>query len=292
MQLLMQRIAIGLSALLPLVGCSPIQPVGKSPLRPPRMAPQVTVLELYFVRCAMDDPRADSTLWNAVDEQQLPAEVRRALARNGFRAGVLGNQIPSVLSQLMELSDKPAPAGSAVEMQPINLEETPKVVRRYLQARPGKRQEVIVSGIYEELPLLLAEGDQLCGHTYQRAQGIYALKIANERDGRVRVELTPELHYGDPVQRWQSTEGVLRLQTGRDRRVLDNLAVTATLAPGQILLLSRLPGRSGSLGHYFFSEKQEGPLEQKLLLLRIAQTQHDDVLNMDADSSTLETTGK
>lgn len=270
------------------VGCSPIQPSGKSPLRPLQMAPEVTVLEVFFVRCAVDDVRANETLWSDVDEQPLPAEVRRALMRNGFRVGLIGNQIPSALSQLMELTDKPPPSGALLESRSVNLEEAPKVVRRYLQVRPGKRQEIVVSGIYDELPVLLAEGGQLCGRTYQRAQALYGMKAFNERDGRVRVELTPELHHGEPTQRWVSSSGVLRVQTGRERRVFDDLAVQVTLAPGQMLVISRLPNRSGSVGHHFFSEKLEGPLEQKLLLLRVAQTQHDDVLGVDLDAASAE----
>jgi len=283
------RIAIGLSALIWAAGCSPIQPSSKSPLHPLQMAPQVTALEVFFVRCPSDDPRANTQVWNEVDEQTLPAEVRRGLTRNGFRVGLIGNQIPPVLDELMDLNDKPPPDPNSLESHSINLEETPKVVRRYLQVRPGKRQEIVVSGIYDELPVLVAEGDQLTGRTYERAQAIYALKAYNERDGRVRVELTPELHYGDPAQRWVSTNGMFRVQTGRDRRVLENLAINATLVPGQILIVASLPNRSGSLGHHFFSEKTDGPMEQKLLLLRVAQTQHDDLLNVeipDADDET------
>ena len=38
-----------------------------------------------------------------------------------------------------------------------------------------------------------------------------------------------------------------------------------------------LPDRPGSLGHYFFTEQTKGAMEQKLLLIRVAQTQHNDV---------------
>ncbi len=47
-----------------------------------------------------------------------------------------------------------------------------------------------------------------------------------------------------------------------------------------MLVLSSLSNRPGSLGHHFFTEKQnEGRLEQKLLIIRLAQTQHDGLFN-------------
>ena len=41
-----------------------------------------------------------------------------------------------------------------------------------------------------------------------------------------------------------------------------------------MLIVSSLPNRPGSVGHYFFTEN-EARLEQKLLIVRLAQTQHD-----------------
>ena len=41
-----------------------------------------------------------------------------------------------------------------------------------------------------------------------------------------------------------------------------------------MLVLTSLPNRQGSLGHHFFTETN-GRLEQKLLIIRLSQTQHD-----------------
>jgi len=68
----------------------------------------------------------------------------------------------------------------------------------------------------------------------------------------------------------------MRLDSSRPKRVFEDLAVSATLSPGGILVMSCLSNRSGSLGHHLFTENN-GRLEQKLLVLRLAQTQHDDL---------------
>ena len=67
---------------------------------------------------------------------------------------------------------------------------------------------------------------------------------------------------------------MLRLETGRPRKVYDDMTMTANLQPGSMLILSSLSNRPGSLGHYFFTQN-DARLEQKLLVVRLAQTQHD-----------------
>ena len=81
------------------------------------------------------------------------------------------------------------------------------------------------------------------------------MKSFPQPDGRVRLELVPELHHGQPRQRWIGEQGVLRLDASRPKRTFDDLALSAELAPGAMLVLSSLPNRPGSLGHHFFTEK-------------------------------------
>jgi hypothetical protein len=47
------------------------------------------------------------------------------------------------------------------------------------------------------------------------------------------------------------------------------------------MVLSSLPSRPGSLGHYFFTENEEH-LEQKVLVIRLTQTQHDGLFSPNA----------
>jgi hypothetical protein len=46
-----------------------------------------------------------------------------------------------------------------------------------------------------------------------------------------------------------------------------------------MIVMSSLANRPGSLGHYFFTREADGKLEQKLMVLRLAQTQHDDLFD-------------
>ena len=238
------------------------------------MSPDSVVLEIFFVRFPFGDQDANEKLWEQIDEQHFSPDLRGRLAKNGFRVGVLSGQMPPELSKLLELTDKPAPEDETVE----NLESEPCVVCRHQQLRTGQRGEIIASGVYDQLPVLVCDSGRLSGQTYGQAQGMFAVKSYPRPDGRVRLELVPELHYGQPRQRWVAGQGMMRLETGRSRQVYDDMAMTTELAPGAMLILSSLPNRQGSLGHHFFTDDGER-LEQKLLVIRLSQTQHDALFN-------------
>ena len=143
----------------------------------------------------------------------------------------------------------------------------------------GQRSEILASGVYPQLPVLMCESGQLCGQTYNQAQGVFAVKSFPQPDGRVRLELAPELQHDQPRQRWVGGQGMLRLEASRPKREFDDMTLSTDLAPGAMLVLSSLPNRPGSLGHHFFTESEGGRREQKLLIVRLSQTQHDGLFN-------------
>jgi hypothetical protein len=265
---------VGVLALLAIAGCATPLPTGKSPLRPAQMSPDSVVLEMFFVRFPSGDPAVDEKLWNEIDEQQFSPELRQRLARNGFRVGLMSGQMPVELSKLMALSDKPIPTSQVEGTKVESLESEPRVLRRHLQLGAGKRGEIIASGVYPQLPVLVCESGQVSGQTYDQAQALFAVKSFPQPDGRVRLELVPELHYGQPRQRWVGDQGMMRLEASRPKKTYDDMTMTADVAPGAMLILSSLSTRPGSLGHHFFTEN-DARLEQKLLIIRLAQTQHD-----------------
>jgi len=273
------RTVVLLPALL-LVGCitAPIQK-GRSPLKPAQMSPDSVVLDIFFVRFPFDDPQINGQLWQEIDEQHFPPELRRRLTANGFRVGLVGGQLPVALSELLQLSDKPVPDGdveTGVTDDPIALDWQPQVLRRHLQLRTGRRSEILASGVYDELPVLISDRGQVCGQTYSKAQALLGVTAVAQGDGQVRLQLVPELHHDEVRQRWVGRQGMMRLKTDRPRRTFDEMGICAALSPGSMLVLGSLANRPGSLGHHFFTE-DSGQLEQKLLLVRLSQTQHDEL---------------
>jgi hypothetical protein len=274
--------------MLTAAGCtSPIQR-GKSLLLPAQMSSDSVVLDIFFVRFPFGDSSANEKLWEEIDEQSLPVDLRQQLAQNGFRVGVASAQMPAELAKLLELSGKPAPNGKLEQTQVTEMDVQPRVMMRHLQLRAGKRSEIMASGVYDELPVLVRDRDgSVTGNTYQEAQGIFALKARPMPNDQIQIELTPELHHGQRRQQWIAQHGVVRMDYDRPKCVFDAMTTVANLAPGASLVLSSLPNRPGSLGHHFFSEKADR-LEQKLLVIRLSQTQNNDLFGSGEPEKTAE----
>lgn len=268
-----QRITVFLPLLL-LTGCTQLHP-GKSPLMPTQMSPDSVVLDMFFVRFPFGDAAVNDKLWEQIDEQQFAPDLRERLAQNGFRVGVVNGQIPQQLSTLMELNDKPAPSGRLEGVQLSSLEAERKVVRRHVQTRAGQGFPILASTTYPELTVLLRHSEQLSGENFRLAQGVFMTKACPQPDGRTRVQLVPELQHDQPKQRWDlDNQGVMRLDSSKPKEVYSDMAIAADLRCGAMIIVSSLPNRPGSLGHYFLTTN-DGKLEQKLLIVRLSQTQQD-----------------
>lgn len=284
--------------LLVAVGCAPMTERHTSRLTRAAMSPSSVVLEIYSARFPFNDPKYNAQLWEQVDEQPFAADLRRNMVEYGLRAGILQGQIPVELEELLTGASEGQPPGAnpnqtqqsktpsqSLEEVVVDFEQESPVRRRTLQLRAGKRGEILTSGIYPSLPLLENQAGQLRGKPYPHGQGLLSVKSFPLPDGRVRLELLPELHYGEPKINYVGSQGIIRLETGRAKKVFEQLSLSATLTSGELLLISSLPHRPGSLGHYFFTEQTAGALEQKLLILRLAQTQHDDQFGPEVVSS-------
>lgn len=251
---------------------------GHSMLRPATMSPDSVGLEILFVRSRLDDDEVNHELWNEVDEQRLPAELRRLLAENGFRAGVVGSSVPAPLAKLLNGKKDSAKPEIVAEGNLVKLDDDAAVTGRHLQLRPGMPSEIQASRVYDQLPLLVRRDDQVVGNLLDKAQGVFVLRTQFEPGGAVRLTLSPEVQHGEMKQSFESTqEGVWKLQASRKRETFPNLELSAGLSAGEMLILTCLPERAGSLGHHFFTDRSSGVCEQKLVIIRLSQTQHSDL---------------
>lgn len=256
-------------------GCSQWQkqPDEPSQLPPARMSPDSVLLELAFVRLPVSDKAAHDQIWSEADELHFPPEVRRELAANGLRVGILGQQLPTELRAALDAAaDQTEERAEDIDTSDT---QTSRGQRR-LSCRTGRRAKVVVSKTYPSLAFLTQQEGAVRGNVLENAQCLLALKPYPQGDGRVRLDLTPEIEHGELQNKWAQQDGSLMQRVGRDRVVLDRLRTVATLTAGQVLVVSTTPDVKG-LGEHFFSETAAGRVERALLLVRVAQTQWDDL---------------
>jgi hypothetical protein len=270
-------------------GCARLatQPEEPSKLPPARMSADSVVLEVAFVRLPAVDRAAYDAIWDQADEQHFPAELRRELAANGLRAGLLGQQLPGELRSLLDATQNVLEDRSEdVETSDAEVNRAP----RRMQCRSGRRAKILVSKTFPSLSLLLCEEGQVRGHQLAEAQCLLALKAYPQGDGRVKLDITPEVEHGQLKTQWVGTEGSLMQRVGRDKLVFDRLRLDATLTPGQVLLVSNTAEIKGP-GEPFFAETAGGTVERTLLVVRVAQTQLDDLFTPDHALAPLVTPG-
>lgn len=262
--------------LLPVViGCQSIGDPGEltsdSLLKAATSSPDAVTLDIYWARTDATDQAFADALWQAVEEDRIPVEVRVALAEDGLRAGVVGGTPSDELARLLN------PEGQTLQPEDESTNalsaEPAKVTRRLKQLRPGKRLELQAADAVSNYTLLRGKSGNLVGQTFPDAQGIYGVEVVGVSGDRVSLELSPELHFGQPRMKYiPSGPGMVVQQLARDTKVFDELRTRVELAPGEMLVLTSLPRCDHRLGGLLHRADNHSPSEQKYLLLRLSQT--------------------
>lgn len=199
--------------------------------------PRTIPVEVLFVRHDPRDPAFGADLWRHVDEQSLDADLRRRLASNGLRAGVVTGSLPADVAARLE----PPPTVDPVEPGEAGL-------RRLLRLLPGRRAEVVAAAGLPELVLLERGADGVGGGTYRDATALVTLQAWPDADGRVRIRLVPEVRHGAMRRSWVGEEGMFRLETGQSRHAFDELGITARLPADGLLLVGTAEPDGAAVG--------------------------------------------
>lgn len=251
----------------------------------PRMAADSVGLEITFVRVPSGMTDTNQQIWQQIDEQCIDPLSRMHLNRNGFRAGLVGDQLPDALRRLLDEQNQQ----QAID-QLVSSESDVLTKHRHIQSRAGQRNEIVASPILPQLVVLKAsKSGSLEGVTYQNAQCILAARTFPQNDGSVKLELIPELHHGEPQSQWIAGEGTFHFLSGKKREVYSDLKTELTLSPGQSVVLSSTLDIKG-LGENFFLESGRGASQLKYFLIRLSQTQRDELFDQRPSAKSLQAT--
>jgi hypothetical protein len=283
------RLLALVAASLLVSACARLQTAGKPPskLPPMRLAADAVALDVAFVRLPAIDSESYDAIWQQADEQHFPVELRQTLAANGLRVGLVGQDLPAKLRELIDakqnLWDQDNAAAALKEAEQGGS-------KQHLRVRSGRRSQIYASQTYPSLAALIRENDDVRGYQLEQARCLWALKPYPRGDGSVKLDLTPEIEHGDEKSRFTAADGQFLTQVGPDRLVLDRLRIEATLQPGQWVILSTTPDLKG-LGEHFFVDRTSGAVRRAFILVRLGQTQLDDLFAPEQTSAPLATPG-
>ncbi|MFM2095161.1 MAG: hypothetical protein RIS70_2285 [Planctomycetota bacterium] len=273
-----RSLALFLGLALPclnLTGCGRWNPPPTANRLPvPRMSPDSVVLEIASVRLPVNS-ELQRDWWNTIDEQALPQDVRENLAQNGIRVGIISGEIPKQLRDVLA-----QPQSNRVGDQDPDSSQGCVVSQQRLQQRSGRRGKIVTSELRDEIISLVPKSGRVVGQTYYQAQCLFSIRSYPQGDGQLKLDLVPEIEHGQPRTRWigQPTDGSFRLDTGRERAVYNELRFEPRLAAGEALILTCSDECKG-LGREFFIDTKGDARMQRILLIRLAQTQLDDLFS-------------
>lgn len=234
------------------------------------LAPGSVVIETVVLRVPWADEQVNHDIWRDIDEQRIDVALRRRLHANGFRCGVIGPQMPEALTNRLQRNTQGEP-------RPVDIWEDHVSTPKRFQRRRGQPFEIATPQTYDRLPILFRdEEDAIHGYSFENAQCRLVGKPYPRGDSDVDLIILPAVHHGAPRQQFLPADGYLRMEVAQEARRFQTLEMPLRLAPGEMLMITSTPDAKG-LGDAFFSDRTTGRRQQRLVLIRIAQTQQDDL---------------
>lgn len=281
--------SLGLLTLVPgMSGCSLFRESTtsdkKNELPAAPVSPDSATLEIAFVRIQPEEEATWNAQWRSMDEQIVDYDTRSALQANGFRVGLAGQQLPPFLRTLLERQKEDVAEqlqGKAPERSGVRLN----------QAGEGRRREIVTTPVRDEIVVLTQEGGSLKGDSYPTGQCVFEAKTFVEPDGRTRLELIPEVHYGELKNQYVGHNGSYVMEARRERAPFRLLRTAVVMSPGQTLVVSATPEPIG-LGKNFFVQPPEEGDTRKILLIRLAASPEDPLFRESGGGESVETPTK
>ncbi len=156
----------------------------------------------------------------------------------------------------------------------------PRVKRRVLQLAPEQEAIIHPSELVEQFDLLVHQGGTVHANRYSQVESVYTLAAEPTAGQHAEVTLTPEVHHGALRNRYTGMEerGIFLTTPSRERNVFELLQLRAELAPGELIVIGRMPDKRGSLGYLFHSDRGEQQCDDKLILVRLLRIPTSDIL--------------
>jgi hypothetical protein len=263
-----------------------------------RMLPDSVMLEIAVVKIEAQEMEGFDQLWKSIDTSPLNLSARQRLDQNGMRAGVVSSHVPAELHRLM----KPIPIDeSSLDSWQQQLYEKgllkpePRMLLHDgIQNRRGESHPVPVSDYMTEASWLVEIGDQSIAGASQNVRAVIEVKTYPKSDGSVRLICTPALHIGQPKTQIGIQQQSFAFETSQDKKLLRDLKFEACLRAGESLIVAPTSDLA-DLGGLFFGaplkadgDKNTG--EYRVLMVRLLQTQMDDLFSSGQQLEDLTTT--
>jgi hypothetical protein len=255
----MPRKSWGIVAFL-LAGCTTGEavhgPGWLDPLHPFKTpsGPDVIQIDYALIERSVGDSFINRELWQYADEHIVPVDRKGLLEENGLRVGQISGTAPSGLQTLLT-SEKTC-------------------IARRLFVRKDKASTIVLGPPAALCRFELSDKTGRSSVSLGRAQSAHEVVAERVRDGRIRLQLTPQIKHGEAkLLPGVADDGAgWALKEQRPTESYSGLKFETTLNPNQYALVGACPDAEGLLGSACFVRKDEAAPVQRLLVVRCCCT--------------------
>lgn len=252
-----------------------------------RMSPGSVEIEIAVAQLDSDQATGLQQLLGTIDQQKLSLAIRQQLDRNGLTCGIMSSRPPATFYELLK-PFVPAPETLDVAARPLALAGLLDPVSRLLlhqriSNQNGDVYPVGTSDLHDHVEWTVNHPNQQVLGEANLARAFFDLTTYPNSDGSVTLKLSPVIRHGEKVQRIGVADGSFVMDRGQRQIRLEELGFSVQLRAGQTLVVAANQpfldrnSESAQLGHMLLGS--ENPNETRLLLVRLVQTQMDDLFD-------------
>lgn len=223
-------------------------------------------VEILYAERPYHDLLIGDVLWDAVDESgALDPSQRQAVNANGFRVGIVASDPPESLQRLLGLTtDQNSRTGT---------NQTGLNGRRVGLFQEAST-EIQTSDIWERCSIEVTDAEeQVHVLDFENARCVMRLKADSFQPGWARIELQPEIHYGQNRLRRHAAEEGWQLKTSQEIKPLFGLNFEVVLNQGEMVVVGDLGHGPETAGNHFFVTGEGPERRRRLLVIRLADMQ-------------------
>lgn len=244
-------------------GCNILQSYGetdrgRNPLQP-IVAPRDAIeLEVYLIDRVAGDPQIGDSLWNDLHAVTVvDPSVRDRLNQHGFRFAMSSSHPPQAIQSLLALSTTSDPSRRAI--------------RQNFTVISGGEATVIANAIPSGSKVNIPLDSGVRTLEIDQGNCLFQVRATRESDGWARLEVIPEVRYGEISMRPRATDHEFLMDYGQKSVKVYEDRLGLELNVGEFLVLGLKGDNPQALGRHFFRTDFEEREFERIVLIRLAR---------------------
>ncbi len=200
-------------------------------------------LQVAVVQVDDDQQEIIEEFWSRLDTMKLSLADRQVADRNGLRYAVMSPQCPAILDQLLKRRELDISRMTDIQkkMASKGLLESPSRLLHHqrIENDSGEEFEIPVSDYYQQKKWSIVDKrGRMESGSGELVKAFMQLSTFPQNDGSVRLVVEPEIHHGQPQQRYDVSQRTFLFSESQIQSRIEALKFAIDLQPGESLVIA------------------------------------------------------